>query len=186
MRVIAGKYRSRKLKPVPGSRTRPTTDKIKESMFNMAGIHFHGGNVLDLYAGTGALAIEAVSRGMDYAVLCEKQREAIKIIQENIAMTKEPERFKCLIGDNRKKLVMYQQDNPDIQFDLVLIDPPYAQQNIESDILMLCENNLLTKDCLIICETDQQTQLPETIERFSKIKYREYAATALHLYERSE
>ncbi|MER2180593.1 MAG: RsmD family RNA methyltransferase, partial [Desemzia incerta] len=99
MRVITGEYGGRRLKAVPGESTRPTTDKIKESLFNMIGPYFDGGNCLDLFAGSGGLAIEAVSRGMDKAVLIDKAPAAIKVIQENIAVTKEEEKFKVIRGD---------------------------------------------------------------------------------------
>ena len=104
MRVISGEYGSRRLKAVPGNSTRPTTDKIKEGMFNLLGGYFDGGRVLDLYGGSGALAIEAVSRGMDEAVITEKYRPAIQTIRENVAITKEEEKFTILAGDNRTAL----------------------------------------------------------------------------------
>lgn len=88
MRVISGNYRGRRLIPVPGNQTRPTADKVKESMFNMLGPYFDGGQALDLYAGTGALGIEAVSRGMDHATLVDKQYAAIKTIKQNVELTK--------------------------------------------------------------------------------------------------
>ena len=82
MRIIAGKFGGRRLKAVPGMKTRPTTDKVKESMFNIIGPYFDGGNVLDLFAGSGGLSIEAVSRGADQAYLIDRQYQAIKTIKE--------------------------------------------------------------------------------------------------------
>ena len=84
MRIIAGEFGGRRLKAVPGMKTRPTTDKIKESMFNIIGPYFDGGRALDLFAGSGGLSIEAVSRGVDQAVLIDRQYQAIKTIKENI------------------------------------------------------------------------------------------------------
>ena len=88
MRVVAGTFGGRPLKTLAGKTTRPTTDKVKGAMFNMIGPFFDGGRVLDLYSGSGSLGIEAVSRGMDHAVLVEKDRSAQAIIQANIKMTK--------------------------------------------------------------------------------------------------
>src|SRR5699024_12332007 len=102
MRVISGNYGSRRLKAVPGQNTRPTTYKIKESMFNLIGGYFDGGICLDFYAGSGVLAIEADSIGMDSAVLCEKHRPAIETSNESLKMTKEEERFTLLMSDNHK------------------------------------------------------------------------------------
>ena len=84
MRVIAGKYRSRMLKTVENNRTRPTTDKNKENLFNMIGPYFDGGNCLDLFAGSGGLGIEALSRGMEFLVAVDKQYAAFKVIKENL------------------------------------------------------------------------------------------------------
>lgn len=84
MRVVAGKYGGRPLKTLEGKTTRPTTDKVKGAIFNMIGPYFDGGRVLDLYAGSGSLAIEAISRGMASAVLVEKDRRAQTIISQNI------------------------------------------------------------------------------------------------------
>ena len=92
MRVVAGKYGGRPLKTLDGKTTRPTTDKVKGAIFNMIGPYFDSGRVLDLYAGSGSLAIEAISRGMETAILVERDRRAQAIISENIEITKEPER----------------------------------------------------------------------------------------------
>src|SRR5690606_38226907 len=124
MRVITGEYGGRRLKAVPGENTRPTTDKIKESLFNMIGPYFDGGNCLDLFAGSGGLAIEAVSRGMDKAVLIDKAPAAIKVIQENIAVTKEEEKFKVIRGDAARVINNLKSEQQ--VFDLVFLDPPYA------------------------------------------------------------
>jgi 16S rRNA (guanine966-N2)-methyltransferase len=84
MRVVSGDYRGRRLKSLEGENTRPTTDKVKESMFNMIGPYFDGGIALDLFSGSGGLAIEAVSRGVELAVCVERNFQAMKIIKENI------------------------------------------------------------------------------------------------------
>lgn len=96
MRVVSGNYGGRPLKTLAGKTTRPTTDKVKGAIFNMIGPYFEGGRVLDLFAGSGSLAIEAISRGMDHALLVEKDRAAQQVILENIKMTKEPEKFQLL------------------------------------------------------------------------------------------
>lgn len=184
MRVIAGDYGSRRLKAVPGTNTRPTTDKIKEGMFNMLGGFFSGGVCLDLYGGSGALAIEAVSRGMDGAVITEKNRQALMTIQQNVATTKEVERFSILGGDNRKSLAELKKGTADLQFELVFIDPPYHQQKIEEDIVWLDEANLLSDQAVILCETDSHTVLPTTIKEWQLYKEKAYGQTSVRLYHR--
>ena len=138
MRVVAGKYGGRPLKTLEGKITRPTTDKVKGAIFNIIGPYFDGGQVLDLYAGSGSLAIEAISRGMVSAVLVEKDRRAQAIISQNISMTKEKERFELLKMESNRALELVTG-----QFDLVLLDPPYAKEQIVSDIIKMIERELL-------------------------------------------
>ncbi len=97
--------------------TRPTTDKVKEAVFNIIGPYFDGGQSLDLFAGSGGLSIEAVSRGVDHAVLIDRQYQAIKTIQENVAVTKEPDRFEIIKGDAQR--VLERLVTQDAHFDLV-------------------------------------------------------------------
>lgn len=184
MRVISGEYGSRRLKAVPGNNTRPTTDKIKEGMFNLLGGYFDGGRVLDLYGGSGALAIEAVSRGMDEAVITEKYRPAIQTIRENVAITKEEEKFTILAGDNRTALKKLKSAKSELSFDLVFIDPPYKNQTIETDIQWLEDQGLLTEETLILCESDDQTVLPQNMQDWEKIKEKHYGQTFVRLYQR--
>ncbi len=184
MRVIAGEYGSRRLKAVPGNNTRPTTDKIKEGMFNLLGGFFDGGRVLDLYGGSGGLAIEAISRGMDEAVITEKYRSAVQTIRENVAVTKEEGKFTILPGDNRVSLKKLKLDRTELTFDLVLIDPPYKDQTIENDIQWLEEQGLLNTETLILCESDDQTVLPESLLDWEKTKEKHYGQTFVRLYQR--
>lgn len=181
MRIIAGQYGGRKLKAVPGMKTRPTTDKVKESMFNIIGPYFDGGNVLDLFAGSGALSIEAVSRGASQAYLIDRQYQAIKTIKENIQITKEPQKFNVLKMDATKALLKL--TTMGVQFDYVFLDPPYAQQKIIENLSKLEELNLLTDGAFIICETDQNAQLPETIDHFEMLKKAIYGITIVTIYQ---
>ncbi|HCE12945.1 MAG TPA: 16S rRNA (guanine(966)-N(2))-methyltransferase RsmD, partial [Enterococcus sp.] len=99
MRIVAGDFGGRRLKSLAGDNTRPTTDKVKGAIFNMLGQYLAGGEVLDLFSGSGGLAIEAVSRGADHAVCVDRSFPAVKIIRENIAVTKQPEKFTVLKMD---------------------------------------------------------------------------------------
>ena len=102
MRVVSGKFRGRRLKAVPGMATRPTTDKVKESLFNIIGPYFDGGKSLDLYGGSGGLSIEAVSRGIETATIVDRQYAAIKTIRQNVALTNAPQSFKIMKQDAQK------------------------------------------------------------------------------------
>ena len=129
LRVVAGEFGGRPLKTLEGKTTRPTTDKVKGAIFNMIGPFFDGGRVLDLFSGSGSLAIEAISRGMSFAVLVEKDRRAQAVIQENIKMTKSEKQFQLLKMDAVRALTQLTG-----KFDLVLLDPPYAKEQIVANI----------------------------------------------------
>ena len=184
MRVVAGEYGGRRLKAVPGMKTRPTTDKVKEAMFNIIGPYLEGGQVLDLFAGSGGLSIEAVSRGADHATLVDRQYQAIKTIHENLSVTKEEDKFTVLKGDAYKmlnKLAKQEQG-----FDYVFLDPPYKKQQILELMEQLKKLGLLNTDALIICETDQVADLPEELADFELIKKADYGITELTFYRYKE
>lgn len=180
MRVIAGTYGGRRLKAVPGNQTRPTTDKVKEALFSMIGPYFDGGKALDLFAGTGGLGIEAVSRGCDLAVLVDKQRQVQNVIAENIAITKEPERFRVIktAAQNALNTLATEQQ----QFDYVFLDPPYRFKIIQQLLEKLATLNLLTNQAQIIVETEKEDEiiLPE---HFELIKHHDYGITKISVYQ---
>ncbi len=179
MRVVAGKFGGRPLKTLNGKTTRPTTDKVKGAIFNMIGPFFEGGRVLDLFSGSGSLAIEAISRGMDEAILVEKDYKAQTVIQENIRMTKSDNQFILFKGDANKAL-----NTVTGSFDLVLLDPPYAKEEIIKNITFLDEHNLLSEDAMIVCETDKVVDLPEEIASFGIWKQKIYGISKVTVYVR--
>lgn len=179
MRVVAGQFGGRPLKTLAGQTTRPTTDKVKGAMFNMIGPYFEGGRVLDLYSGSGSLAIEAISRGAAQAVLVEKDRRAQAIIQENIKMTKEESRFNLLKMESRQAIELLTG-----QFDMVFLDPPYAKEQIVADIEALEERGLLSDEVLLVCETDKAVSLPEEISNFGIWKEKIYGISKVTVYVR--
>lgn len=185
MRVVAGTYGSRPLKPVPGKDTRPTSDKVRGAIFNQLGIWLDGGLVLDVYSGTGALGIEAVSRGADGAYLCERNPKAVQVIKANVAMTGESDKFIILSGDNRRSLQgLLGQNQP--RFSWVFLDPPYAKGRYEEDIIWLEKADLLDEGAVIVCEADSQVVLLDKIGSWVKYKEKTYGQTRVALYEREE
>lgn len=181
MRVVAGDFRGRKLSAVPGMATRPTTDKVKEALFNIIGPYFDGGQSLDLYGGSGGLSIEAVSRGIDQATLIDRQYQAIKTIRKNIAATKHPEQFKVYKMDAQKALgVLAQKDQV---FNLVFLDPPYAKQQILKDMATIAANQLLADQAVVVAETNQEANLPTNdLDNFEFVKQQTYGITVLTIY----
>lgn len=185
MRIISGEFGGRRLKAVPGQNTRPTTDKTKESLFNILGGYFDGGVMLDMYSGSGAVAIEAVSRGMDRAFLFENNRLAQKTIEQNIEITKSPEQFHLKRQNVKQGLKTIAREPAFEPFELVFMDPPYRLQEIVKDIEQLQELKLLSSDCVIVCEVDKEVQLPERILEFEQYKRVEYGITALVFFDRA-
>lgn len=183
MRVISGEYGGRPLKSVKGNSTRPTTDKIKEALFQMIGPYFDGGRALDLYAGSGALGIEAVSRGMAEAYLIDINPQAIAVIRENIKMTKEDSKFTVM--KSKDQLAISQLSSKGLKFDLVFLDPPYAEQNLTSVIEALLANDLLDDRAVVVCETDKFSDVLSDHPELILFKEKIYGQTKLSLFERT-
>lgn len=179
MKIVSGTYGGRPLKTLEGKTTRPTSDKVRGAMFNMIGPYFDGGRVLDLYAGSGGLSIEAVSRGMEQAVLVEKDRRAQAIIASNIQMTKESHKFQLLKMEAHQALSQLQGT-----FDLVFLDPPYAKEQIVADIEVLAERGLLGEEVMVVCETDKAVDLPEEIACLGIWKEKIYGISKVTVYVR--
>lgn len=154
MRVIAGKARRLPLKTVPGSDTRPTTDRIKETLFNILQPIIPDCRFLDLFSGSGAIGIEALSRGAETAVFVEKNPKACACIRDNLAFTKLAEDGKLLAMDALQALRSL-EGTP--SFDCIFMDPPY-EQGLERQVLEYLQNSSLAdEDSLIIVEADLRT-----------------------------
>lgn len=181
MRIISGTYGGRPLESLPGQNTRPTGDKLKETLFNIIGPYFSGGKVLDLYAGSGALGIEAISRGMDEAVLVDNNHTAVNVIKENINITKESFKFEVLNTSSDAALNLLA--NRHEKFRLIFLDPPYANQSIEQDIEQIIKQDLLDEIVLIVCEVAKDVTLPEDINGISLWDERRFGKTKLYIYQ---
>ena len=154
MRVIAGKARRLPLKTVPGTDTRPTTDRIKETLFNILQPEIADCRFLDLFSGSGGIGIEALSRGADSAVFVEKNPKACKCIRENLSFTKLAEHGKLLNMDVLQALRTLEGEEA---FDCIFMDPPY-NHDLEKQILeYLSKSSLADESTLIIIEADLST-----------------------------
>lgn len=184
MRVIAGKAKGRILKSVPGMNTRPTTDKVKESIFNMIVPYLQGGIVLDLFAGTGGLGIEALSRGMDHGIFIDHDRKSIEVIKSNIeaaGFTEAAEIYK-----NEAERAIKALEKRKIQFDLIFLDPPYKLEILERLIGKLIQSRLVSPNGMIVCEHDSKVQMSDEIESAQVIKRAEYGSTGITIYRNSK
>ncbi|WP_125762590.1 16S rRNA (guanine(966)-N(2))-methyltransferase RsmD [Companilactobacillus hulinensis] len=179
MKVVSGKFGGLNLKPVPGNNTRPTSAKVKEAMFSMVSPYLGYGNALDLFAGTGSLGIEAVSRGYERAYLVDKAYKAINTIKENVEKTRADDQFVVVKSAATEALKKFAEDG--VKFDLVFLDPPYRMKITEQIIKDMVENDLLAEDAIIVDETDYDVDLSD-FEDVSLIREKKYKDTKVALY----
>ena len=154
MRVIAGKARRLNLKTIPGTDTRPTTDRIKETLFNILQPELPDCRFLDLFSGSGGIGIEALSRGAEYAVFVEKNPKAAACIKENLAFTKLAEGGKLLNMDVLQALRSLEGKGA---FDIIFMDPPYNQELERQVLEYLKDSTVADANTLIIVEADLNT-----------------------------
>lgn len=181
MRVISGSAKGRPLKAVPGMGTRPTTDKVKEAIFSMIGPYFDGGQVLDLFAGTGGLSIEALSRGMDRAVLTDIDKKSIDTIRHNLqaaGLTEQAEIYRNEAARALKALM-----KREAKFDLVFLDPPYRLKVVQELIEQLDQANMLNPHATIVVEHDAEDVYQDPIGRLQWVRRAEYGDTAVTIYK---
>jgi len=165
MRIISGTARGTKLFTLEGENTRPTLDRVKEPLFSIIQNYINGSVVLDLFSGSGALGLEALSRGAIKAILCDKSYEAIEVIKKNINKTHFEEKTKVLCMDYKKCL-----ENINEKLDLIFIDPPYKLDLAIKSIEIILEKKILSEDGLIIVETDDEERELKELEKISNIK----------------
>ena len=177
MRVITGKYKGRKLNSPENYAIRPTSDKAKEALFSILTAEIYGARVLDLFAGTGSLGIEALSRGAEYCVFADASRASLNLIKSNLEHCKVEEETRVLAGDYRKVLA-----NLNESFDIILLDPPYGKGLIPDAIRLISEGDLLKEGGVIIAEHRKEEDLPETIGKYQKEKDRRYGIVKLSIY----
>ena len=159
MRIISGKARGTKLYTLEGENTRPTLDRVKESIFNIIQSDIEGAEVLDLFAGSGAIGLEFLSRGAKNAVLCDKSKEAVNIIKKNIEKTHMEQYAQVLNTDFEDCLDKLRNK----QFDIIYLDPPYATEYILKSLKKIIELKLTKEQSLIIVETDDEQRILKEI-----------------------
>lgn len=180
MRVIAGQLKGRKLKAPSGLNTRPTTDRVKESIFSMIHPYLMDSMVLDLFSGTGSLGIEALSRGAKKAYFVDHNKQSISIIRENISNLGLLDQSVILFSDAIKALKELALKNE--KFDIIFLDPPYAKGLIIPCIQEIENNLLLRSEGMIVVEHDPEDRLPEMIGKLHKRKDRRYGNTNISIY----
>lgn len=176
MRVISGTRRGLKLADFEGRDIRPTTDRVKENIFNIISPHVYGANVLDMFAGTGAFSIEAISRGANSAVLCELTDLSAKIVKKNLERANFGEKCSLYIGDSIRFV-----ENSDKHYDIIFLDPPYNTGLLKKALCKIAKHKAINDEGIIVAECDY-IEKPENIDGLKLIKERRYGRTYILIY----
>lgn len=180
MRIISGTARGRRLKELPGLDTRPTTDKVKESLFNIVQFDIEGRRVLDLFAGTGQLGIEALSRGAAFCDFVDASPAAAKLVRENLSTTG----FSGHAAVHQRDFLSFLQSARQ-KYGLVFLDPPYALTALERALEAITAIDIVSENGIIVCESPLEKSLPELDAPYEKGKEYRYGKIKLTLYRRS-
>lgn len=179
MRVITGTARGTVLKTPDGVLTRPTTDRVKEALFSIIQFEIPGAQVLDLFAGTGQLGIEALSRGAKRAVFVDAREEACKLIRENLRRTKLEEAADVVRSDYLDYLSRCRE-----RYSLIFLDPPYAEVFLENAIRRITEIDILQSDGIMVAERPLGKALPLELKGYSRSRDYKYGKTLLTVYRK--
>ena len=179
MRVITGSARGRRLKELEGLETRPTTGKVKEALFSVIQFDIEGRRVLDLFAGTGQLGIEALSRGAESAVFVERRKDALQAIRENLEACGFSDRARVVNGDAMSYLKSGEK------FDLIFLDPPYASGLLVKALEDIAAFDICREHGIIVAESAVETELPALAPPYALYRQYRYGKIKLSVYHRS-
>lgn len=177
MRIISGTSRGRKLVAPKNQSLRPTSDRVKESIFNILQDEMEGRVVLDLFAGTGNLGIEALSRGAKRAVFVEKGRQALRLIQKNLTQLGLEGRSEILPKDVSRAIGILNQRGE--YFDLILMDPPYEKGLIQNTLMKLNSHQIYHTNSILVIEHNRREPLPRGLSRWNLIRQRRIGDTVI-------
>ncbi len=180
MRIIAGKFKGRRLKMLKGLQIRPTSDRVREALFSILGDMVEGSRVLDLFAGSGALGLEALSRGAEEVVFVEKDRDARAIIRDNITALAMDASCEVIPGDYRN--ILKRLGNKGSSFDLILADPPYQDTETgtaENLLSLIVEFGTLRKNGLVVIEHSRRVKINIPDSSWKIIQIKRYGRSCL-------
>lgn len=181
MRVISGSRKGKSLKSVPGSQTRPTTDKVKEAIFNMIGPYFTGGIGLDLFAGSGGLGLEGLSRGLEKVIFVDRDLLAYQTVKANIKICGYEDQSEVYRNDSERALKAVMKRN--ISFDVIFLDPPYKKQKLIDLLQVMSQAKMLSENGSIVCEHSSDLELPKSVGDFTMIKTAKYGIIGLSIFQ---
>ena len=180
MRIITGDFKGRRLEMPEGKDIRPTTEKVKEAIFSIIAGNVPGAVCVDLFAGTGNLGLEALSRGAEKCYFADNSRESLNLIKRNIAMCKAEEWSVVIPGDFERVLARLGERGEKI--DIFFLDPPYREGLYEKCFELIREYDLLAEEGIIIAEHGEREPLPVEIEGYIVLKERNYGSVAITIY----
>lgn len=180
MRVISGSARGLKLKSPKGMDVRPTTDRVKESLFNIINNYIQDSFILDLFSGTGSLGIEALSRGAQRCTFVDSSKDSIEIIKDNLKSTKFIDKSEVIFSDAISAInkLGVKRD----KFDIIFMDPPYLKNLVVPVLKEIIKRELLEEDGIIIIEHDTTDIIPENIDNLNKYREKNYGNTTLSFF----
>lgn len=181
LRVISGKARGLKLDSPKNQDVRPTTDRVKESLFNIINPYIRESNILDLFAGTGSLGIECLSRGAKNCVFVDKSKDSINIIKSNVKKARVENESTILNVDFKDAVKRLSNQNQ--KFDVIFMDPPYYENMFIECLKIIDELNLLYEDGIIVVEHDTKDLFDESIGNLVKSRDKKYGNTTLTFYK---
>ena len=177
MRIITGTARGRKLTFPNGDHIRPTTSLVKESIFNIIQFDIEGRKVLDLFAGTGQLGLEALSRGAVSCDFVDASRDALALVKENLKHT-QLANGQVFLADGKNFITAGKT------YDLIFLDPPYGYETLDTIIEKIAQVDILSINGIIVCETDVHVTLPQLAPPYQKAKEYRYGKVKITLYQR--
>lgn len=183
MRIITGSAKGIKLVTLEGDATRPTSERAKEALFSMIQFDIEGRRVLDLFAGSGQLGLEALSRGAAYSMFTDSSADAIAVVRKNIEKTRFSEKSKTAIADYRNFL---RKSDGREGFDIVFLDPPYASGALTDALLRLYRTKLMKRGCLLVCESESEDarifeKEPKLSEMYTSVKKSSYGRVHIEI-----
>ena len=183
VRVIAGEFKSRKLRTLDGQVTQPTSDRLKETLFNLVQSRIADAAFLDCFAGSGSIGIEALSRGAEFVVFVEESPRAVKVIRQNLALLDEDETLRCQILGQKAQAALKSLERTGRKFDIVFLDPPYADADQYPRVFERLQNcELLSDEALVVAEHSKFLALPAQVMHLERRREVRQGDSVLSLY----
>ena len=180
MRIITGIAKGRKIKAPFGMDTRPTLDRVKESVFDILSGKISGKKILDLFAGTGNLGLESISRGALSCIFVESSRDTYKILEDNVTSLGFGDKSILYNKDSFTSLKLFHNNN--IAFDVIFLDPPYGKGYVEKSLNIIDKLNLLNDNAIIVCEYDEKDLIPDTIGNIKAYRTEKYGRVKISFF----